>query len=237
MHIAALPRRADLDALRDPELVERWTPAASTCASGSTRRSSRCGRTSRSAARSQASGRRSAPSGDVAGAARRARSRPADAVHRLAASSCASRSSGEPTRSQRRRSTRRRRQVRALLALRPTDDVSTDADAARALCGRCVDAVRASRERPREPMRWRVSARLDAATRGCWLAAGIVAARSAHQGARRARIAAAARRASTVIPGLLDFTHVATPAPRSASSTPPTSRSSRSSSPCSRSSR
>ena len=102
------------------ELLERWTKLDRRSASGCSRRSSRCGRTSRSAARCRRRSCCRRPTAELA-LLERVRARSADAVHRVGGRAAARagrrRAAGEPDRAIDHRA-RGRREVRALLAVR-----------------------------------------------------------------------------------------------------------------------
>ena len=135
------PSGATLEALIDRELLDRWAKLIARARDGCSPRSSRCGRTSRSAARCRPRWSLSATPAELA-AARAVRDAAADAVHRLgggAAAGAGRRRSARRSGAARHDRARGRREVRALLALRAAS-VSTE-PASAGLCDRCQDAL------------------------------------------------------------------------------------------------
>ena len=185
--------------------VERWDSAGRRSASGCSPRSSRCARTSRSAARCRRKVVLSAPPAELR-AARALRDAPADAVHRVRGRAAAgAATSGAADASRHHDRARRRREVRALLAVscrrsRPSRPGPASAPAARTRW-------------PRRSMADAVERVADAGARRRRRAPRALAAAGDRRRSIRRRRRSSARRlplhdSVTVIPGFLDFTHV-----------------------------
>ena len=205
VHLALFPaagRARRAAPIRD--LLERWNALIATARARCSPRSSRCARTSRSAARCR---RRSCcrPRPAELRAARAVRARPADAVHRVGGRAAAGADDRRRRAMPRRHRARRRREVRALLALRAGGvDRAGVGRPLRPLPGRAGRdrSMSMTRSTSRQPARRRRRVELLVCCR--WSSSRSI--RSTKALVRATLPLHDERRRS--IPGFLDFTHV-----------------------------
>ena len=204
VHMARVPDAAPSSTrCVDRDLLERWTAPDRRCASRCSPRSSRCGRTSRSAARCRRrwSCRRRRPSCALL---ERVRARAADALHRVGGRAAAG-AADVGRRSEPRVTIERAGGVKCERCWRYVPAVST-----RSGVGRAVRPLpgRAGRDRPwLTPTIAPARCRRRRAALEIWLPIAHRRARSADEG-DGPRDGCRCTPASTVVPGLLDFTHV-----------------------------